>query len=91
MAGLECLLNLLLKKAEVLADFREILVLLCETLKQGEFALVAMVIESMQSLLPSTRLIFVFFNWKLHLRQDKSETCCFEELCVRVGTLSPSR
>ena len=50
--------------------------------KQGEFAHAAMVIESVQSLLPSTRLVFVFFNWRPRFRQVESEICCFEEFCV---------
>ena len=32
----------------------------------------------------------MFFNWKPRLRQDKSETCCFEELCVWLGRVFPS-
>ena len=32
-----------------------------------------MVIESVQSLLPSTGLVFVFFNWKPRFPQDESE------------------
>ena len=32
----------------------------------------------------------VFFNWKPCFRQDESETCCFEEFCISLGTLSPS-
>ena len=34
------------------------------------------------NLLPSTRLVFVFFNKKPHFRQDESETCRFEECCL---------
>ena len=49
-----------------------------------------MVIESIQSLLPSNGLVFVFFNWKSRFRQDESETCCFEEFYVRLGTVFPS-
>ena len=58
------------RKAEGLANFGEILVFICETLKQKEanFARAAMVIESIQSLLPSTRLIFLFLNWKSRFR-----------------------
>ena len=43
-----------------------------------------MVIESLQSSSePSTGLVFAFFNWKPRLRQDKSETCCFEEFVLK--------
>ena len=38
LAGLEGLLNLLLQKAEGLADFAEILLFMIETLKRGEVA-----------------------------------------------------
>ena len=42
------------------------------------------------SSLPSTRLVFVLFNWKPRVCQDKSETFSFEELCDGLGTVSPS-
>ena len=29
-----------------------------------------------------TEFVFVFFNCFLRFRQDESETCCFEELCL---------
>ena len=73
LAGLEGLLSLLLQKVEGLADFGEILAFICESLKRGKFARAAMVMESVQSSLPSTRLVFVFFNWKLRFRQYSSE------------------
>ena len=49
-----------------------------------------MVIESVQSFLPNTELVFVFLNWKTRFCQDESKTCCFEEfvfdwaLCFRL-------
>ena len=57
-AGLADLLNLL--KAEGLADFGEVFVFICATLKTRQFACAAKVIELVQSLLQSTRLVFVF-------------------------------
>ena len=32
-------------------------------------------IESVQSLLPSTGFVFAFFNWKPRFHQDESEAC----------------
>ena len=90
LAGSAGLLNLLLQKAEVLADFDEILDFICRILKRGDFARVATLIGNF-SLLQSTRLVFVFFNWKPRLHQQKSETCCFEEFRVWLGTVFPSR
>ena len=69
-AGLEGLLNFMLQQAEGLADLREILVFIYETLKTRRIALAAMVIESGRSLLPSTGLVFVLFNWRPRFRQD---------------------
>ena len=83
LVGLEALLDPLLQKGEGLADFGEIFVFIYNTLKKGgKFAFAAVVIKMVQSLLQSTRLIFVFFNWKLRFRQDESETCCFDGFCV---------
>ena len=48
---------------------------------QGEFICAAMIIESVQSSLPRTGLVFVFFNWKPRL----FETCCFEEIFFLIG------
>ena len=58
--------------------------------KRGEFARAATVIGSYQSSFPSTRLVFVFFDWKLSFHRNESEFCCFKEFCVSLGTVFPS-
>ena len=73
LAGLEGLPSLLLQHAEGLADFEGTLVssssflskkslLFAKLCKRGEFSRIAMVIKLDQVLLPSTGLIFAFFN-----------------------------
>ena len=62
-----------------LADFREIFVFICETLKTRQFARAAMVIESVQFLL-STGLVFLFFNWKPCFRQDHLKPAVLKNL-----------
>ena len=74
--------NRLLQQSEGLAGFRKSFVFNCEALKTRQFASAAMLIESVQFLLPSTKLVFIFFNWKPRFCYDESETCCFEEVCV---------
>ena len=74
LAGLAGLLNLLLQG---FADFGEILDFICRTLKTRQFCLRCyQCIWQLYFLLPSTRLVFMFFNWKPGLRQDRSETLC---------------
>ena len=83
LAGLEGLLNLLLQKVAGLADFGEILVFICKTLKMRRiFSPCYGGSRQPYLLLPSTRLVFEFVNWKPRFRQDVSETCCSEEFCV---------
>ena len=61
-AGLAGLLNLLLQKAQCLADLEEILDFICRTLKMKRLCSVAKGNQKLYSSLPSTRLVFVFFN-----------------------------
>ena len=73
------------KIAEGLADFGEILDFICKTLRTRQLCTHCYGNRQLYSLLPNTWLVFLFFNWKPRLRQDKSETCCFEELRVWLG------
>ena len=86
LACLEGLLNLLFIQVEGLADFGEILVFICETLKtrRGEFARAAMVIESVQSLLSSTGLVFMFSTGNLVYARMilKTATAVLKNLCL---------
>ena len=76
LAGLEGLLNLLLRKAEGLADFGEIDVFIYETFKMRRICsrrdgkLVTLLFFANHQ----TRLRV--FNYKPRFRQDKSETWC---------------
>ena len=89
-AGLEGLPSLLLQQAEGLTDFGRILVLFAKPCKRGEAARAAMVTESVQSLLPSTRLVFVFFKWKprfarMNLKPAVLKNFVFDwALCLRL-------
>ena len=93
LAGLQGLPCLLLQQAEDLADFGGIVVFICEALQTRRFARAAMVIESVQSLLPSTGLVFVFFNREPRFRQDESEPAVLKHsifdwaLCFRLCEL----
>ena len=76
-------------RRKVLQTFERFSFSFAKLWKRGEFARAAIVIESIQSLLPSTGNVIVFFNWKPRFRQDESETCCFEEFRVWLGTVFP--
>ena len=59
LAGLEGLLNLLLQKAEGLADFAEILLFMIETLKRGE---VARLLWKFDNMADEMDMVFMFLK-----------------------------
>ena len=76
LAGFEGLLNLLLQKAEGLADFAEILLFMIETLKRGEVARLLckffnmadeMDVFAMVTPKPAVFKMFVF-DWEIYFR-----------------------
>ena len=73
LAGLADLLNLLLEKAESLADVGEILVLTCETVKTRQICLCCYG-DSISSIFVATHQTRPrVFNWKPRFRQNESE------------------
>ena len=81
-------LNLLLHKAENLADFGPILAFICKIWKRDEFALIATAINNL-SLCYQAVALPSCFSTKPCFYQDESETYCFEEFCVSLGAVFP--
>ena len=89
-AGLEGLANLLLQQAEGLADFGRILVFICESLKTRRICSCWYGNSVNSVFVAKHRTRLRVFNRKPRFCEDESGTCCFEELCVWLGTVFPS-